>query len=334
MTNVLELRPNPTTKSNGIDKYCQSLRQMFEGNSDITILPIENIPMRRTKLLKEIFDWKSLRELIKDKKVDVVHVNGYASFTVFQSLFYAARYKKKIIYTAHWHPFEFLTHPQRAKLFFNILIKPLVKRYVNVVVCLNKQDEAFFSAFHKRVVRIPHWCDMKIEESAKLTTKDPNMIMFVGRVNEENKGIEHLYELPEGKYNIHIVGAGERAWRSDMTHHFNISSEELGELYSKASLVVVPSKYEAFSYAALEALMHGTPVLLSDRVRIVDYVEGIKGIYIFEYHNYEEFNKKVELSIGSEVDKQTIISVFSIDRIRDQYKEMVVSIKAYNKKDI
>jgi len=323
---VLELRPNPTTKSNGIDKYCQSLRLMFDGDSDITILPIKDIPMRRTKLLKEIFDWKSLKELIKDKNVDVVHVNGYASFTVFQSLFYAARYKKHIVYTAHWHPFEFLTHPQRAMLFFNILIKPLVKRYVDAVICLNKQDEAFFSALHKRIVRIPHWCDMKIDESAKQTTKDPNMIMFVGRVNEENKGIEHLYELPEGKYNIHIVGAGERVWRSDMTHHCNVSSEELGELYSKASLVVVPSKYEAFSYAALEALIHGTPVLLSDRVRIVDYVKGVKGIDVFEYHNFEEFNKKVDLSIGIDVDTKKIIHIFSIDIIRKQYKELLVSL--------
>lgn len=319
MINILEIRANPISRSNGIVKYCDELREMLVGDKEINIFPVENYPMKRDRFLKERFTSAFFDKAIQE--ADIVHINGYAAFIVFQSILSSVRHKKKIVYTPHWHPFKYLSHPKRGELFFNVLIKPLVRRYVDVVITLNDEDTAFFSSFHDNVVRIPHWISFNIEDNNEIK-KDPNMILFVGRLTDENKGVDHLFHLPEGKYNIHCVGAGQRSLRSDMTHHENISDAELRELYLKASLLVVPSRYEAFSYVSLESLCYKTPVLLSDRVRIYDYLHGVTGVDCFRYKNYKEFCQKTDILIGSEVDVKSVSTLFSKESIRQKYKEL------------
>jgi glycosyltransferase involved in cell wall biosynthesis len=44
----------------------------------------------------------------------------------------------------------------------------------------------------------------------------------------------------------------------------HVSAADLGELYSNAYLFVLPSRIEGCSMALLEAMAHGTPVLVSD----------------------------------------------------------------------
>ena len=113
--------------------------------------------------------------------------------------------------------------------------------------------------------------------------------------------------------------------RSDFHQHVNISNNALAELYIQASLVVIPSKYEAFSYVALEALFCGTPVLMSDRVRIADYLSGSCGYEIFHYGNYKEFTEKVETTIGQPVDISTAKDTFSQSHIKKLYSNIYKS---------
>ena len=325
MINILELRPNPHSKSDGIDKYCNSLCNLFCGDELISIHPVMNFPMRTNKVLKEIYVKSGIKNVLEKERIDIVHINGFASFSVLQSIWFAQRAGKKIVYTAHFHPFEYLNHPFRAKLFYFLLLRPFVKKYADVVVTINREDTAFFSKIHNNVKCIPHWIEFDSVEK-NTHEKDPNMILFVGRLNDSNKGIEHLFHLPEGRYNIHCVGPGVESLRNDMVQHVDIPIQELDSLYSRASLLVVPSRYEAFSYVALEALSHGTPVLLSDRVRIADYLENVQGVEVFQYHNYEDFNKNVETFIGKEVDNSTISYLFSKQRIKGLYQELFQSV--------
>jgi len=329
MINILEIRPYYKTKSDGIGKYCQSLYSMFDKDSDVCVLPIPDISMRKSFLLKEIYNPKCLKSNIDNEEVDIVHINGFASFSVIQAFWCAHKAKKKIVYTAHWHPFQFLNHPLFTKFFFYFLLKPLVKRYADIVVTINNEDTSFFKKFHKNVIQIPHWYENK-SYRLEPEKKTPSMVLFVGRVKDPNKGAEHLFHLPEGKYDIHCVGRSDGCLRSDMASHVNIPLEELVSLYEKASLLVVPSRYEAFSYVALEALSCGTPVLLSERVRIADYLEGVEGVYTFKYHDYKDFCDKVSEVIGSKVEKEKVNKIFNQDRIKELYRGVFLSLTHSN----
>lgn len=323
MKKILFIRKPEKCGTNGIGKYCQSLYEMFTGDNDVLPCEIKDYPTRKSLLFHIYFKIKPLYEAIKN--ADIVHINGYTDMGTVQAFVLARLLKKKIVYTAHWHPFPMLTHPLGGKIFFNVFLRPLVRKFADVVVCINNEDTAFFSKFCKNVVTIPHWYTPK--QNFHTEPKKKNMILFVGRINDRVKGIHHLFALPEGKYDIHCVGYGDfHNIRKDMTHHVNISEEELAGLYSQASLLVIPSVYEAFSYVALEAFSYGTPVVMSERVRIADYLKGIKGYSIFKYGDMDDFVTKVQQTIGQPVDRDAIMSIFDTQRIKRLYKNVYTSL--------
>lgn len=300
----------------GTDNYCKSLYDLLHDDSDLCPLPVTDIPDIPSRLFHYYYKAKALEEAIS--KADIVHINGYTAMGSVQALRTAHRLGKKVVYTAHWHPFACLRHPLLGKLFFRLLFQPVIKKYADVVTTINHEDYEFFSAFHPNVVRIPHWYQPLTIEPV---TKKPNMILFVGRTDDPVKGIEHLYQLSKEQYEIHCVGKGTVA--KDYFHlHRNPSPEELARLYAEAALVVVPSKYEAFSYVALEAMSYGTPVLMSQNVRIADYLNDIKGWGLFRYGDYDDFQQKVKQIIGITVDTDKVIETFSPKNSRETYRSV------------
>lgn len=323
MKTVLILRPNSTKKANGIDSYCFAIEKMFQNDSEFRILPIKNYPSKRSNILHGVYNYSVFFDMIKHSDADIIHINGYASYQVYQAFKAAVKCNKKIVYTAHWHPFSMLNHPLRGKLFFYIFLEPYIRRFANTIITLNNEDTAYFNKLSKQVVKIPHWINYSEKADIKMNAnKIHNMILFVGRFNSANKGLDHILNLPEKEFDIHLVGSGVPPLRKDISVHQNISDEELNLLYKKASVVVVPSKYEAFSYVTLEALSVGTPVVISDRVRIADYIKNFNGVYIFPYGDNIQFKEKIKQAIGSKVDRDAIIKFFDIQRIKGLYKEV------------
>ena len=323
MISILQIRETPHTKCAGIDANCQGLIDLFSADPDIIMLPTIDYTRHTVPVLKQFFlDKKEICKSIEELNPDVIHVHEVCTFSLIVAVKCAKQYGKPIVLSPHFHPFWALRRPLMGRLFFNLITKRVL-RDVHTVFTINNEDTSIFNKVHNNVVRIPHWS--RFEIPAEKPNKNPRMILFIGRLNESNKGFEHLYHLPEGKYEIHCVGKGDVELRSDMVKHTNISNEELVELYQQASLLVVPSRYEAFSYVTLEALANYTPVVLSERVRIADYLQGESGVSCFYYQDYEDFVLKVEKTIGSQVNPQRISRHFSPDLIKKQYKEAYIS---------
>ena len=324
MKKILYVRKAPDSGINGTTKYCDALYNLFAKDPDCQPLPIENYPTRKSRLFHYYYQLKPLYRAFK--AADIIHINGYTDMGTVEAFLIARWLKKQIVYTAHWHPFCRLTHPVGGKIFFNVFLRPLVHFFAQSVVCINNEDSAYFSTFTKHIKRIPHWFVPR--PMTKYIERKPNMILFVGRLNDPVKGIEYLYDLPEGKYDIHCVGYGELPHkRSDMTHHYNLTDDELATLYRQASLLVIPSMYEAFSYVALEAFSYETPVVMSDRVRIADYLDGVKGYKIFKFGNHRQFVDSVAETIGQPVDREKVMQIFNIDRIFKLYKQLYMEPK-------
>lgn len=312
---VLFIREPSGKNYNGTDKYCKALYNMFRRDPEFEILPIEDYPVRKSLFFHYHFRLTPLKEAIR--KSDIVHINGYTSMGCVEAFLMARYLKKKVVYTAHWHPFTYLRHPLCGSLFFHFFLRTLVKYWADRVVTINGEDTKFFRTFHKNVFQIPHWNDL--QHVCHKVTKKKNMILFIGRLNDPVKGIEHLYHLSTDKYEIHCVGKGDLC-RKEFKQHVNISDEELVTLISEASLLVVPSKYEAFSYVTLEALVLGTPVVMSERVRIADYLGGIKGFSVFRYGNYDDFVNSVDKTIGTDVDTESVIKIFDPEILKEKYR--------------
>lgn len=321
MIKVLQIRETPATKCGGIDANCQAISNAFRYDEDIEMLPIKDykvveISYPRSKYIpyKEVYDD------IKETNPDVVHIHGSYTFTFMNAVKAARKLNKKIVYSPHFHPFYSLARPQMGLVFFHVFTRPFLK-YVDTVITINSEDTAWFKKFHSNVVRIPHWSKLNLG-GVEVYKKKANQVLFVGRINDSIKGIEHIYSLPEGKYDIHCVGKGNLQTRSDITQHINISDEELSRLYAESSLLVIPSRYEAFSYVAVEALSCNTPIVASDRVRIADYFDTCPYVGIFKYRDMADFVKVVNETIGQLVNVEHVKCIFDSERLREIYRNI------------
>lgn len=323
MIKVLQIRESPLTKCAGIDANCQGLIDLFTGDNEIKMLPTIDYTRHTLPVIHQYFlDRKEICASIEEFKPDVIHIHGAYSFTLYVAVLCAKKYHLPIVFSPHFHPFWSLKRPFMGRVFFQVITKRILKK-VDTVFTINSEDSGIFSKYHTNVIRIPHWSKFNIPENKPI--KDPRMILFVGRLDESNKGFEHLYHLPEGTYTIHCVGKGNMEMRSDMVKHTNISNEELSQLYQQASLLVVPSRYEAFSYVTLEALANYTPVVVSNRVRIADYLQGEEGVGCFIYQDYKDFVNKVKETIGREVDPVAVLLHFTPNEIKKKYKAAYIS---------
>lgn len=316
---VLLLRNVSPTNYGGIKKHCIELSSLFKNDEEISILPIEDLPQWRIPFIKKTtFKFSALYKYLKQTDCDIVHIHGFATLDIVQSFLIARWLKKKIIYSPHYHPFDYLQHPLFGRLYFYGCLRFML-RFVSAIVTITDNDTTFFQKYHKRVFKIPHQFEPMDNNNLIHETKQKNMILFVGR-NDGNKGISYLYNL-DPKYEVHLVTKGI-VERKDFIVHSGISDEELSALYQKASLVVIPSRYEAFSYVALEAFAHGTPVVMSDRVMIASYLTGCRGYRIFRYDDMEDFLQAVEDTIGQAVDTDTILSKFTKSEVKASYKKV------------
>lgn len=320
---LIQQSGDPFKVKGGVQKHCNELTKLFENHDFIQILPIERYNDFHI-LGKKAFRWKPFFSKIKESGCDIIHIHGYLFPCVVQGLIAGILTKKKIVYTAHFHPFRTLNHPLQGRLFFYLLVKPLLWA-VKAFVTLNNDDTAFFAGY-SNTYKISHWntfSDKKVNQNP--IKRIPNMILYIGR-NHANKGIDHLYSLPIGKYQLHCVTPGQMKYREDIVQHQNISEKKLSELYQKASLVVVPSKYEAFSLVTLEALLHGVPVVMSDQVRIADHLGDCIGYSVFRFSDYNRFSDAVEATIGTTVDVERIRSSFDKEKAKILYEKVYRSV--------
>ena len=320
---VLLIHPHLESSADGIASHCDTLYHLFLGHHTVHVMKPENYPYRKMKIFNGMFVFSKLIKAIKESGADIVHVHGYTTLQVGQALLAAIICRKKIVYSPHWHPFHELNRPFLAKMFFNVTISPLVRYFASCCVCINNEDSRFMKKMGKPVYTIPH-CLSEIPSQRHVdeTASSKKSILFVGRFDATNKGIDHLWHLPEGAYDIHLVGKGKIFPRSDMTVHQNIPKSELNELYSKCSVVVIPSQYEAFSLVALEALSIGTPVIMSNKVRIADYIEDNEGVFVFKYGDYRGFCLAVQNSERLKVDTEKIHKIFSKEAICAKYADL------------
>ncbi|MDR2147026.1 MAG: TIGR04157 family glycosyltransferase [Tannerella sp.] len=131
-----------------------------------------------------------------------------------------------------------------------------------------------------------------LREKYRLT--DAPVVLFVGRI-DEIKGLKYaiqafktvLKTLPDCR--MLIAGNGsfdtcmkecEEIWTS-VTFTGLIDKQHLYELYTVADLGVMPSFHEQCSYVAIEMIMHGVPLIVSDSTGLDEMVEeGVSGFHV------------------------------------------------------
>ncbi|MGV8090711.1 MAG: glycosyltransferase [Mangrovibacterium sp.] len=231
--------------------------------------------------------------LVKGKETVIFHLNH----SIHLKLGMEARKRcgAKLIYTLHFLPYYFswadLNGTISKLTTTDDTLEKAMIREADKIVCVTQFAE-------RTIIRYYHCLEKKIKvihngagnrKIINLTNEQQRLLkielgfrendlilLFVGRL-ERRKGVKHLFyafnKLCSKYPDIRLVVVGDGNFNETMafmtenwgrvTFTGNIPFKELKKLYSIAFMGIIPSVYEQCSYAALEMMLYGVPVIVS-----------------------------------------------------------------------
>lgn len=283
------------TKRNGVTKVITNLiNNMDKENLDFTYLSINppekelqkwlqnigfNIVILNRSLSKSISYFNSLRKIVRDNKYDIVHAHGNSA-TLFLDL-YAAKLGGCKNLIAHSH------NSTCEEKVIHYIFKPLFNAtYTLGMACSLESGRWLFgdrdfieikNGIELKKYRFNQTFRSKIREKYGISTKE----ILLGHVGLFNDQKNHAYLIQIMKmllemnslYRLMLVGEGEfKNQIKETVKSLNIEdkvifvnpTDVVHEYLSAMDCFVMPSKYEGFPLALIEAQTNGLKCFVSD----------------------------------------------------------------------
>lgn len=152
---------------------------------------------------------------------------------------------------------------------------------------------------------------------------------YITLVNcNQNKGghilIELAKHLPQYQF-MGIEGGYDQQIKEDLPNlKYLPNGSDMAKVYSQTKILIVPSQFESFSQAALEAMVAGIPVIASPTTGLKENLSGA-GIFI-DRGDIEKYEQMIVSLMSSPVawQKQSDIMIERAECLRDKSNEELV----------
>jgi glycosyltransferase involved in cell wall biosynthesis len=249
------------------------------------------------------------------KNFDIIHMHNFRSYQNIIAHHYAKKYGVPYILQARGSIPRFKTKKELKKLFdiffgYRIL-KDASKSIFSTKMELKKCEEDF-NIDKNKIEIVPNGIDLSeysnLPEKGEFRRKysiidEEKMILYVGRIHEI-KGLDMLVraftDLVKELDNVKLIIVGPddgyiSTLKEIVTGLNNdkvlftgpIFEEDKLEAYVDADVFVLPSKYESFGNVALEACACGTPVIVTNRCGIAEWINSNNAGYVVKYDKEE-----------------------------------------------
>ena len=216
---------------------------------------------------------------------------------------------------------------------YSLLGKTILKRY-DEVICVSIKTQQELGAVLKlfcKVIPIP--LKLNAFKPQRLDERE-NIVVHIGTrpVKNTQISLEAVRISREKGLDIKlvIIGPPIQLPRTDGVEYlFGITEKEKMELLCKAKALILPSKYEGFSYAVLEAMACGTPVVVSSAVPEEVVINGFNGIRVnsFNPKDYANALKKLltdgELWLKLSRNGQEFVRKFDYVKVAKGYETII-----------
>jgi glycosyltransferase involved in cell wall biosynthesis len=331
---VLQVCPDPYGLSGGILVHVQNISERLAKKHDVTVYGTNHgsrYPRYelRNGVKIERFDciapneayYLSLEMLMRLRKVrfDIVHAHGYHAFPLhFSSL---AKCDKFIV-TPHFHGVGHSTFRNSLVR----LLKPFGKRNfekADRIIAVSEYEKSLireqFGFGADRVTVIPNGVSFNEFSDLKKRDRGFRSVLYVGYL-AGFKGSQYLVEvLPRLPSDVvlEIVGRGplrpvlERRAKelsvSDRVRFYEyLSREELLQKFADADVFAMLSKYEAYSIVVAEALVAGTPCVVTRTSALNEWVDNKTCLGVDFPVSMKDLSNQISRLLGGGVDKQAL----------------------------
>jgi len=225
--------------------------------------------------------------MLQESEFDATIVNGVVSL----------RFKPKMTVIHDLGPLY------ASNKLYSLLGKIILKSYDEVICVSTKTQQELYTALKLPCKVIPIPLKLSAYKPRRLDKRE-NVIVHIGTrpVKNPQISLEAIRILREKGFDIRLVMIGspiQLPRTDDVAYAFHATEKEKLELLCKAKALILPSKYEGFSYATLEAMACGTPVVVSNAVPEEVVINNFNGIKVCSF-NPEDYANALEKLLTDE----------------------------------
>ncbi len=275
----------------------------------------------------------------KSDEYDILHAHSYHALPALHAAM-AKGENPILVFTPHYHG-------KGHSFIRNLLHKPykLLGREIfskaNAVICVSEYEKDLvlrdFNVDKTRIHVIPNGVNLDEFRCVRVNEckdVDEKIILYVGRL-EKYKGVDYVVRaLPRlsSEFVLNVVGDGsykqnivKLARKLGVMHRIRfyqkLNREKLIEMYSKANVLVLLSKYEAYGLAVAEALAAGTPCVVANEAALKEWVDD-RSVFGVDYPvDVDELAKLIKNVAGKRVVKND-----RLDKLMD-WNDVAIRIK-------
>jgi glycosyltransferase involved in cell wall biosynthesis len=237
--------------------------------------------------------YKALKEL---KNVSLIHAHDYQAFPAVISALAKSQNRRPFVFTPHFHPIAGSWFRSFLKPIYNRSFGRLVFGEADAAIAVSIYEKAFLEKVFKtkgKVSYIPNGFETETFRQLDRPSRTcDKIVIYVGRL-EKHKRVDLLIRafrrvvkrVPDAQ--MLVIGDGayrngllRLVGRLKLENHVRflgfVPRMKLLELYAKASLFVMPSRYEAFSISLVEAMASGLPVIATRVGGMTELIESAK----------------------------------------------------------
>ena len=269
---------------------------------------------------------KRIKNVIKQNfdEYDVIHDNQSLAYEL---LFFQ---KKKPLVTTIHHPISmdlayqlqstndfFLKLLMRRWHSFLVMQKFVAKRLKKIVVPSNSSMDDIKNEFQvkeNKMKRVMNGIDLKVFYPDPKIQKIPFKLVTVASADVPLKGLDYLLKALPGLVKVYpdislsVIGEQKTGGHTErlikklnlekrVNFFSNLTQEELRTTYCRAELAIIPSLYEGFGFAAIEAMACGVPLISTSGGALPEVIKDA-GI-IIPPKNVKEIYNSIDLLLSS-----------------------------------
>ncbi len=255
-------------------------------------------------------------------KFDIIHMHNFRTYQNILVHKYAKKYNIPFILQAHGSSLRIIEKKGLKYIYDVFYGNRLLKDASNVVAVSNIEVDQYsqMNVPSEKIIVIPNGIDVdsfcKLPEKGSFRTKhnisQKHIILYLGRLHER-KGIDFLIksyaELLNEINDVILVLAGpddgyldkakslvdELSLKDNVKFTGFISSGEKLEAYVDADILVYPSILEIFGLVPFEAIMCGTPVIVTDDCGCGELIKESKSGYLVKYADINSLKEKMRI---------------------------------------